>query len=197
MALTRYKPGTDYAVGHAKAFGDNTGYVPGVTLVGSDGTSISAAAGFTGTASFTPTAVAYGAGDIFDVSKEFALTLADGTAVPAGSHVLVRSAILKIDVAALQASEAQYTLQCYTATQPSAQADNAAWSLASADLATYLGAAVVGTPVDLGAAIYVRTLGLNLDFKLTTSSIWGRLTTSAAFTPTAVARQITLQGIVL
>jgi hypothetical protein len=42
MALARLKTAVDYVVGHAKAFGDNTGYIPAVTLVDSTGADASA-----------------------------------------------------------------------------------------------------------------------------------------------------------
>lgn len=153
--------------------------------------------GITASASFTPTAAAYSAGDILDVSKEFAFTFANGDVIPAGSLIRILTAIMKIDTTAPQASEAAYVLHGYSATQPSAQADNAAWSLASGDLATYRGSISVGTPVDLGAALYVKSPNIDLDIKLVTSSLWGRLVTTPAFTATAVARQVFLYGLVL
>lgn len=154
-------------------------------------------AGITASASFTPAAAPYVANDIMDTAKEFAFTFADGTAIPSGSLIRILTAIIKIDVAALQANEAAYTLQCYSATPPSAQADNAAWTLASADLTAYRGAISLGTPVDLGAALYVKSPNIDLDIKLTGTSLFAELQTLASFTPTAVARQILLYGIVL
>lgn len=147
-----------------------------------------------GSASFTPAAAAYGAGDIMDVAQEMDFTFAGGGAVPAGSLIRISTAILRLDISALQASEAAYTLQCYGVTPPSAQADNDAWTLASADLPSYLGAVSLGTPVDLGAALFVKTTGLTLDFKLTGSSIFAELVTVAGFTATAVAREVLLYG---
>lgn len=153
--------------------------------------------GITAAASFTPAAAAYSAADVMDVAKEFAFTYADGTAIPAGSLIRILTAIVKIDITALQASEAAYTLQGYSATPPSAQADNAAWTLASADLPSYRGSISLGTPVDLGAALYIKTPNIDLDIKLATSSLWGELQTVAGFTATAVARQVLLYGLVL
>lgn len=153
--------------------------------------------GITASASFTPAAAAYTALDIMDVAKEFAFTYADGTTIPAGSLIRVLTSIIKIDITALQASEAAYALQCYSVTPPSAQADNAAWTLASADLSAYRGSIALGTPVDLGAALYVKTPNIDLDIKLTTSSLWGVLQTIAGFTAAAVVRQVLLYGVVL
>lgn len=156
-----------------------------------------APAGITASASFTPAAAAYSAGDIMDVAKEFAFTYADGSPLRAGSLIRILTAIVKIDQTAMQASEAAYALQCFSETPPSALADNAAWTLASADLTAYRGAIQLGTPIDLGAACYVKTPNIDLDIKLATSSLWGQCQTIAGFTATAVARQVLLYGVEL
>lgn len=155
------------------------------------------ASGCFATASFTPAAAAYAALDVMGASAEFAFTFSDSTAIPAGSLIRILTAITRIDVTALQASEGAYQLQGYSATQPSAQADNDAWTLASGDLASYRGAISLGTPVDLGGALYVKSAGVDQDVRLITSSLWARLQTVPGFTATAVARQVTLYGVVL
>lgn len=169
----------------------------GTGNIGGDWTPWSGASGITASASFTPTATAYAANDIMSVAQEFAFTYANGVAIPSGSLIRILSATLKIDVAALQASEAAYALQCYSVTPPSALADNAAWTLASGDLAAYRGSIGLGTPVDLGAALYIRTAAIDTDIKLAGTSLFAQLQTIAGFTPTAVPRQIILNGIVL
>ena len=153
--------------------------------------------GVSATASFTPAAAAYSAGDIMDVAKAMSFTFADGSAVPAGSLIRVTAALLRIDQTALQASEAAYTLHLYSVTPPSAQADNAAWTLASADLSSYRGSISLGTPADLGAACFIKTGGLSEDLALTTSGLYAELVTVAGFTATAVARQVQLLGLVV
>lgn len=171
-----------------------------VMIVGPDGAPYQGgdSSGVIATASFTPTAAAYSANDIMGASVEFDFTYAaSGLAVPNTAMIRILTAITRIDATELQASEGAYQLQCYAVTQPSAQADNDAWTLASGDLASYRGVVGLGTPVDLGAACYVRSQGVDQDVRLATGSMWARLQTLAAFTPTAVARQITLYGIVL
>lgn len=154
-------------------------------------------AGIFATNTFTPAAAAYLANDIMSVAKEFAFTFADGSAIPPGCLIRILTAELRIDVAAMQVSEAGYGLQMYSATPPSAQADNAAWSLSSADLPLYRGPLNLGTPLDLGAALYVKSPNLDIDVKLTGSSLWAELQTLAGFQPTAVARQVFLHGTIL
>lgn len=160
--------------------------------------------GIVATANFTPAAAAYSAGDIISVAQEFAFTDSAGRAVPSGSLIRILSSIIKIDETAIISGETSYRLQAYSVTPPSAQADNAAWTLASGDLTAYRGALELGAPVDLGAAAYVKSqvidavTGLNgIDVKLTGTSLFGELVTVGGFTATAVARQILLYGIVL
>lgn len=155
------------------------------------------AVGVTGSANFTPAAAAYAAGDIISTAKEFTFTYSNGDAIPVGSLIRILTTIIKIDQTSIQANEAAYTLQCYSVTPPSAHADNDPWTLASGDLTAYRGAIALGAPLDLGAACYVKTPLVDLDIKLTAASLFAELVTVAGFTPTAVARQILLYGIIL
>ncbi len=153
--------------------------------------------GITATASFTPAAEAYGAGDLISTAQEFAFTYSDGSRVPGGALIRVLSTVIRIDQTAVISGETSYSLALYNVAPPSAQANNAAWTLASGDLSAYRGTLALGTPVDLGAACFIKTGGLSEDIKLLGSSLWGQLVTTGAFTATAVARQIALYGIVL
>ncbi len=182
----------------------DTKYFPPVLAYGADNRAIGAGAGITASADFTPVAAAYGAADIIDVAKEFAFTFPDGTAVPSGSLIRILSTVVKIDATAVVSGETSYSLPIYSVTPPSAQADNAAWTLASVDLPSYRGTLALGTPVDLGAALYVKSQVIDpvtsqpgMDVKLTGTSLFGRLVTAGAFTAPAVARQIFLYGFVI
>jgi hypothetical protein len=198
MSLTRYGPNSTMRAGTVVTTSDgHEAIVPSMALTNSAGVPLSSYNGVTASASFTPAAAAYSANDIMDVAKEFAFTYADGTAVPSGSLIRIVTTILKIDATALQTSEAGYSLKLYSVTPPSAQADNAAWSLASADLSAYRGSIDLGVPVDLGAALFIKTIEQNTEVKLTGTSLFGELQTAAGFTATAVARQVFLYGTVL
>ena len=153
--------------------------------------------GIIASASFTPAAAAYSAGDIQSVAQAFAFTFADGTAIPAGSLIRILTSVLKIDVTSVPSGMTSFNLQLYSATPPSAQADNDAWTLASADLSVYSGALGLGAPVDLGASLYVRQQYLDTDIKLTTASLFGQLVTVGAYTAAATAIQVSLRGIIL
>lgn len=153
--------------------------------------------GIYASASFTPAASAYGAGDIQDVAKELAFTFYDGSPIPSGSLIRILTAIMKIDVTSVPSGQTSYTLQTYGVTPPSAQADNDAWTLASGDLTAYKGAISLGTPVDLGSACYVKSQYIDFDIRLTGTSLFGELVTAGAHTAAAVARQVSLYGIIL
>jgi hypothetical protein len=156
--------------------------------------------GVVASASWTPAGAAYSAGDTVSVAQALSWTFThSGVAVPAGSTIRILTSELKIDATAVIASETSYTLHLYSRTPPSAQADNAAFSLASADLPYYLGSLALGTVVDLGAAVYVKTGGHDLDIALETivTSIYGSLVTVGAPTLVATARQVKLLGMLI
>lgn len=156
-----------------------------------------APAGVSASASFTPAAAAYGAGDLMSVAQALAFTFADGSAIPAASLLRILTTTLKIGVTSVPSGQTSYTLHLYNVTPPSAQADNDAWTLASGDLASYLGSIALGTPVDLGAALYVKAQDINFDMRLAGTSIYGVLVTAGAHTAAAVARQVRLHGMVI
>ena len=159
-----------------------------------------AASSVVASASFTPAAAAYSAGDLVSVAQQFIFKYPNGVLVPAGAVIRIVSTELKIDQTALIASETSYTLQMYSVTPPSAQADNAAWTLASADLPSYRGSIDLGTPADLGAACYIKKQLTDLqDFNLAAgkTSLFGELITVGGPTFTAVARQVFLYGVIL
>jgi hypothetical protein len=150
------------------------------------------------TASFTPTVASFTAGNIIDTAKEFVFTDRDSRIVPKGSLIRVLTAVLKIDAAALISGEGAYTMHGYDVTPPSGRANNAAWARASTDLAVYRGALALGTPVAAGGSCYLKTQFTDMqDFKLVGTSLFFELINAGTFTGAAVARQITLHGLVI
>lgn len=168
-----------------------------VTLVDANGSALSSASGIVASASFTPAAASYGAGDIMDVAKEMAWADHNGIAVPSGSLIRVLSTVVKINTTAVPSGQTSYTGRLYSATPPSAQADNDAWTLVSGDLTVYRGPISLGTPVDEGSCLYIKSQYVDTDIKLAGSSLWMELVTDGAHTATAVARQVLLYGVVL
>jgi hypothetical protein len=80
-------------------------------------------------------------------------------------------------------------------TPPSALADDAAFVLAAADRASFLGYVDLGTAVDLVDTQWVETHGINKVVKLASTSLWGYLVNITTLTPAAVAHTVTLHAI--
>lgn len=162
--------------------------------------SIALSTGYSTAVTLTRTAdtVAYTANDVIGsaVGSTAALTFAS-MGLSAG-RILITSATLEIDAAAIIAGETSYTLHLYDATPPSALGDNAAFDLPSGDRANYLGSINLGTPVDLGSTLWVETNQINKQIKLATASIFAYLVTVGAYTPTSArVYKITLHAVSL
>lgn len=177
--------------------------VLGVTLLDTEGAPINTGLGVSGfvvgTANFTPAAAAYAAGDIQDIAKEMQFTDRNGVLVPAGSGIRILSSVMKIGVTAIPSGMTSFIGQLYSVTPPSAQADNDAWTLAAGDLAAYRGSVNLGSPADLGGALYVKSQYIDTDINLGSgkSSLFMQLQTIGAYTATAVARTVILYGVML
>lgn len=147
--------------------------------------------GFVSSATFTPAASPYSAGDIMEGAKAFALV-----GPTAGGAVIITNTRLRVDHTAVISGETSYTIQLYTVTPPSALADNAAWDLPSGDRASYVGSIALGTVVDVGSTLYVEQTGLTKQINVPAGgSLFGYLVTNGAFTPTAAARVVTLMAL--
>lgn len=103
-----------------------------------------------------------------------------------GGDIIVTSVELEADITGVPAGMTTFALYLYSVTPPSALADNAAFDLPSGDRASFLGKLAVGTLVDEGSTLYVRTDNIFAQFKLGTSgALFGYLVTAAGFTPAA------------
>lgn len=138
--------------------------------------------GYTSTATVTrpDDTTGYGAGDV--VGGAFAL----GPLGAPNATVMIVSSSLRIDSTGVIAGETSYTLHLYSATPPSAIADNAVWDLPAGDRSVYLGYVTLGTPVDMGSTLWVETPSIQKMLKLATSTVYGYLVTVGAYTPTAL-----------
>lgn len=157
----------------------------GDAQVDANGRLITAPTGFT-TGKITITrpanATPYTAGDVLGATAA-AITLP--TIGPAGGgEVLITSAALEIDVAAVPTGMSSFTLYLYNVTPPSALADNAAWDLPAGDRTAFIGQFSLGTPVDLGSTLRVQIDSLNLQVTVPSGgSLWAYLSPSVGFTP--------------
>jgi hypothetical protein len=121
---------------------------------------------------------AYTAGDVVGGAIEFA------DIGPYAGDILITTASLRINIAAIPSGMTSFTLHLYDITPPSALADNAAWDLPAGDRNNYLGQINLGSPADLGSTLRVQTDQVNTQVRLGGSySVWGYLVTNGGFTP--------------
>lgn len=147
--------------------------------------------GFSSSASKTPTATPYAAGDVMGGVMTFA-----SIGPAAGGEVLIINTSLQIAHTALVASEAGYALHLYSVTPPSALADNDPWDLPAGDRASYLGKLDLSTPVDLGSTLQIDVRDAKLQVTVPAGTLYGYLVTVAGITPTAAApRKVTLKAL--
>lgn len=124
-------------------------------------------------------ATAYTAGDVVGGAITFPTM---GPAV--GGEVLLNSALLELDIAAIPTGMTSFNLYLYNVTPPSAIADNAAFDIPAGDRASFIGKLSVGTPVDEGSTLQVSTDGINKQITVPAgSTIFGYLVTVGGFTP--------------
>jgi hypothetical protein len=168
--------------GNVKTAGAGTAGSPSGGVQTVQGLPYASSATFTRQNNSTP----YDAGDVVGA---LAAALTFSSIGPSGGgHVMITKAELQIDVSAVPAGMAGFTLHLYSVTPPSALADAAAWDLPSGDRASYLGEISLGTPVDKGSTLYVKTTQINDQFVIPSGgALFGYLATVGAYTPTAVS----------
>jgi len=113
----------------------------------------------------------------------------------AGSQIVITDSILHFDLSAVPAGMTSFTLHLFSSS-PTAIADNAAWTLATAQALIYLGSINLGTPVDLGSVLLVEQTSLNKVVKLASTSLFGLVVTAGAYAgASATPIQITLNAV--
>lgn len=139
-------------------------------------------------ATFTPAAASHAGGDVVGGAQEFAL------GAPAGAVFEIMSASLLIAGGTIETTA--WTLHLYSATPPSALADDAAFDLPSGDRASYLGAVALAQVADLGSTLFIETNTINKRIKLAAAatSVFSYLVNGTTLTPQAVAHVVTLLG---
>jgi hypothetical protein len=105
---------------------------------------------------------------------------------PSAGQIIITSALLEPRIAAVPAGMTSFTLYLYSVTPPSAIADNAAWTLAAGDLASYVGSISLGSPALPAAssvALIVEQANLGKQVKLAGTNLFGYLVTAGGYTP--------------
>lgn len=124
---------------------------------------------------------AYTAGDVVGGAITFAAIGATA------GRVILTTALLRYDVAAVPSGMTTFRLYLYDVTPPSALADNAVFDIPSGDRTAYLGYIDLGAPVDIGSTLITAPVSPNLQAKLAaaSTSLFGYLVTAGAYTPAA------------
>lgn len=139
-------------------------------------------------ATFTPAAASHTAGDVNGGAQVFS-----GMG-KVNDSILITSASLMIASGTAEATA--WRLYLFSVTPPSALADDAAFTLASGDRASFLGHIDLGTAADLGDSLYIETNGINKQIKTGGSqNIYGYLVNTTTVTPAAVAHTVTLHAV--
>ena len=120
------------------------------------------------------TGAAHSAGDV--VSTDAGEILQFETGLPAGGSGVILDSVVKLGQNAVFSSGAGYTLYLFSAS-PTVQATNAAFDLADAELASYVGKITIGTLVDMGSNCAITDVGHNLSFTLASgdTKLYGKL----------------------
>lgn len=127
----------------------------------------------------------YAANDVIGASTGSTAAMQFANMGSSGASIMITSVEIEVDASAVISGETSYRLYLYNVTPPSALGDNAAWDLPSGDRASFLGYVDLGTPVDLGSTLYVRSEGVNAQMKLSGTDLFGYLVTNTSYTPTS------------
>lgn len=103
------------------------------------------------------------------------------------NSLLITDANLRLDISAIPSGMTSFRLHLYTATPPSAYADNAAWDLPSGDRSIYAGFIDLGSPADVGSTCFAQVTQVNMQIHpgSGTTALYGYLVTNGAYTPAA------------
>ena len=138
---------------------------------------------------------AYAANDIIGAATGSTAALTFTSIGPSGGAITITGAELEIDGTTVISGMTSFRLHLYNVTPPSALGDNAAFDLPSGDRASYLGYVDLNTPVDLGSTLYVQSVFVGKDIKLSSANLFGYLVTAGGYTPeSATVHKITLHA---
>jgi hypothetical protein len=144
---------------------------------------------YSASATFTPAAASHTAGDSNGTAQEFAFSAVSG------SRIMITSASIEIDGGTAEASA--WRVYLFNVTPPSALADDAPFTLASGDRASFLGYVDIGTAADVGDTQYIETHSINKQVKLSGTSVFGYLVNLSTVTPANVAHIVTLNAVLM
>jgi hypothetical protein len=103
-----------------------------------------------------------------------------------GDHLLLTliSNEFRVDLAAVPSGMTSFRLHLYSASPPSAYADNDPWDLPAGDRTYYIGHLDLGTPADFGSTLYVHSNAIYQGLLLPPGgTMYGYLVTVGGYTP--------------
>ena len=98
--------------------------------------------------------------------------------------IRIDHALLSLDLSAVPGSMSTFRLHLYSC-EPSALADNDAFTMSAADFAKYVGYIDIGTPVDVGPILVVQAADIRRVCQSLLGDLYGYLVTAGAYTPAA------------
>ena len=107
---------------------------------------------------------------------------------PRSGAVIITAADLGAAITAIPAGQTSWRLHLYSATPPSALADNAIWDLTAADLPFYLGYIDIPAMTDAGTRVFSQFDGMpdkRVNLGASETTLYAYLVTVGAFTPAA------------
>lgn len=124
---------------------------------------------------------AYAAGDVLGGAFEIP------TIGPSGGQLMITSVDLAAYITATPAGMTSFRMYLYSATPPSAIADNGAWDLPSGDRSVFVGFVDIPSMADIGSTVFAQIDAVNKQCKTGTgsTSLFAYLVTNGGFTPAA------------
>ena len=130
---------------------------------------------------------AYTAGDVIGATTTTGGAVLTLSGLPSlGGEVMLTTVQLAINTSVIPSGMTSFRMHLYNASPASALADNAAWDLAVADRANYLGYVDLGTPVDVGSTLYVESTQVNKQATIPSGGVaYAYIVTNGTYTPSA------------
>jgi hypothetical protein len=104
---------------------------------------------------------------------------------------MITSLDLLIGAAAVPAGMSVIRMYLYSASPPSAYADNAVWDLPSGDRSSFVGYVEFPAITDLGSTLFTQLDNAGKQVKLNGTSLFAYIVTSTGFTPAANSESYT------
>jgi hypothetical protein len=137
----------------------------------------------------------YAANDVIGAATGSTAAIEIQDLMPGRPFNLVNTKLL-INSATVLAGMTTFNLHFYSKAPPSVLGDNVAWDLPSGDQPFYLGFVSLGTPVDVGSAIFVQSNNINTHIVPQDTSIFAYLVTVGGWTP-AANTTFAIQGVMI